>query len=230
MIGRHELKYVCKKEDLAIIEARLSQLTERDRHAGSAGTYTISSLYFDDYADSCCKDNEAGNPVRYKFRARYYGDDISTLHLEKKVRKYGAGFKYHCPLTPQQLNCFLTGQTQELLYDTPPLLRELAIRHQTQLMEPRIIVRYERTPFVCYAGNVRITLDRAICGSTELEGFLTGDYLPCPVQPADEEVLEVKFDTILPGELRQAAYLDGLQLTSFSKYYLCRQFFGRRGA
>lgn len=229
MIGRHELKYLCTAQELRLIEERLSHIAARDRHAGAAGTYTITSLYFDDYLDSCVSDNDGGTPVRCKYRARYYGDDISSLHLEKKVRRYGAGYKYSCPLSPEQLDRFLTGDTQCLLYDTPPLLQELAVLHQTRRMEPRVIVRYERTPFVCDAGNVRITLDRAICAGAELDRFLTGDFLPCPVQPAGEELLEVKFDTILPGELRQAVYLDRLTQTSFSKYYLCRQFFGRKG-
>lgn len=229
MIGRHELKYVCSSHDLAIIEQRLNHIAHRDRHAEESGSYTITSLYFDDYTDSCCYDNDAGTPIRYKYRARYYGRDISSLHLEKKVRRYGEGFKYSCPLTPAQLNSFLTGESQTLLYDTPPLLQELAVRNQTQRMAPRIIVQYERTPFVWDAGNVRITLDRAISASTELNQFLSGDYLPCPVQPVGTDLLEVKFDSILPSELRQVIHLDNLCQTSFSKYYLCRQFFGWKG-
>lgn len=222
MIGRHELKYICSRTDLALIEAQLRQLAEPDRHAGPDGAYTITSLYFDDQRDTCCRDNDAGISHRYKFRARFYGADPSTLHLEKKIRRYGLGKKYSCPLTPEQLACFFRGNTEQLLYDTPPLLQELAILAQTKLMRPKVIVRYERTPFVCHAGNVRITLDRTISASEQLERFLEGDFLCQPIQPAGEELLEVKFDTILPSELRQAAYIDRLQQTSFSKYYLSR--------
>ncbi len=229
MNGRHELKYLCTDQQLALIEARLTQIARRDLHSGDSGTYRVSSLYFDDYADACLHDNEAGNPIRSKYRARYYGSDLNTLHLEKKVRRCGIGYKYSCPLTPEQLECFLSGRTEWLLYDTPPLLQELAIAAQTRLMRPKVTVRYERTPFVCYAGNVRITLDRAICGASELEGFLTGDEQPHPVQDAGWQLLEVKFDTLLPGELRQAVYLDSLRQTSFSKYQLCRQALGRTG-
>ncbi len=229
MTGRHELKFLCTDQQLALIEARLRLIARPDVHVGEAGTYRVSSLYFDDYDDACLHDNEAGNPVRSKYRARYYGDDPSTLHLEKKVRRYGVGYKYSCPLTPEQLECFFTGQTGRLLYDTPPLLRELAVAAQTRLMRPKVTVRYERTPFVCHAGNVRITLDRAICGASSLEGFLTGEEQPFPVLSAGQELLEVKFDTILPSHLRQAVYLDTLSQTSFSKYQLCRQALGRTG-
>ena len=229
MTGRHELKYLCTEQQLALIEARLALIAQRDLHSGEAGTYRVSSLYFDDYSDACLHDNEAGNPCRSKYRARYYGNDLSTLHLEKKVRRYGMGYKYSCPMTPEQLDCFLTGRSEQLLYDTPPLLRELAVAAQTRLMQPKVTVRYERTPFVCYAGNVRITLDRAICGAADLDGFLTGDEQPYPVLETGQELLEVKFDTILPGELRQAVYLDSLKQTSFSKYQLCRLAFGRTG-
>lgn len=223
MIGRQELKYICTSQALAEVEFRLTHLAERDTHADERGTYTISSLYFDDYENSCCRDNEAGVSLRKKYRVRFYGQDLSTLHLEKKIRDRGSGWKQFCTITPAQLDCFFTGQVSDLLYDgVPPLLQELAVLHETRRMVPKTIVRYERTPFACYAGNVRITLDRAICGSADTERFLQGDYAAIPLQPAGQELLEVKFDTILPAQFRNAVWLREMTQTSFSKYYLSR--------
>ena len=57
---RHELKLLCSAQDLAIVRARLKNLLPFDTHAGENGQYTIRSLYFDDYNDSCLRENEAG--------------------------------------------------------------------------------------------------------------------------------------------------------------------------
>lgn len=228
MIGRHELKFLCSSQDLFVIEQRLSALAAHDPHAAN-GTYLITSLYFDDYEDSCCKDNESGDAVRCKYRARYYNGDPSTLHLEKKLRVNGLGRKLLCPLTQEQLDRFYTGDTAPLLYAEHPLLRELASLSLTRLMRPKVIVEYERTPFLAAAGNVRITIDRAITGSDHTELFLQRDFPTLALQPAGEELLEVKYDTLLSGELRQAVWLDRMPQTSYSKYYLCRQMLPAKG-
>ena len=59
-----------------------------------------------------------------------------------------------------------------------------------------------------------------------VQAFFSGLQVPLS---AGQELLEVKFDTILPSHLRQAVYLDTLSQTSFSKYQLCRQALGRTG-
>lgn len=65
---RHELKLLCSAQDLAIVRARLKNLLPFDTHAGENGQYTIRSLYFDDYNDSCLRENEAGVDNRRKYR------------------------------------------------------------------------------------------------------------------------------------------------------------------
>ena len=67
---RHELKLLCSAQDLAIVRARLKNLLPFDTHAGENGQYTIRSLYFDDYNDSCLRENEAGVDNRRKYRIR----------------------------------------------------------------------------------------------------------------------------------------------------------------
>ena len=41
---------------------------------------------------------------------------------------------------------------------------------------------------------------------------------------AGRHVLEVKYDEFLPDPVRQLLALETLQRTSYSKYYICRQF------
>ena len=66
---RHEYKYICSEQQLALIQNNIKGLMECDAHAGEDNQYRIRSLYFDDYCDSCMKDNLNGNDPREKFRA-----------------------------------------------------------------------------------------------------------------------------------------------------------------
>lgn len=48
------------------------------------------------------------------------------------------------------------------------------------------------------------------------------DQIPLrPIMPAGHHILEVKYDEYLPDYIYQAAQLDNLRQTAYSKYYLC---------
>ena len=57
---RNELKYLCSEQQLRLLEMRIRHLCSPDPHAGEDGRYTVRSLYFDDYWNSCYYDNENG--------------------------------------------------------------------------------------------------------------------------------------------------------------------------
>ena len=81
---RHEYKYIINKmeEDILIMQA--SGFLEKDCHAALDGAYTVRSLYFDDYEDSCLMENENGSDLRAKFRMRYYNKDWDYVRLENQ--------------------------------------------------------------------------------------------------------------------------------------------------
>lgn len=89
-------------------------------------------------------------------------------------------------------------------------------------MVPKVIVTYLRYPFVYSAGNVRVTFDEEITSSNDLDHFLTSDYEERPILGLGMNVLEVKWDEVLPQHIKEALYMDNLQWSVFSKYYLCR--------
>ncbi len=89
---------------------------------------------------------------------------------------------------------------------------------------PKVIVAYDRIPFVAPAGNVRVTLDSNLVSSGEVENFLLEKRMHRPVLPGGNSVLEVKFDEFLPSYIKEVLALDSLAWTSFSKYYLCRKY------
>lgn len=220
---RHELKYLCTEGELQLILGRIRHLCPRDSHAGLDGTYHIRSVYFDDNANRCFYENENGIDPREKFRIRIYdaSDDRITLECKKKER--GMTHKDSCRLTKDQCSMILEGYLPQAEVNSD-LLCKFYTLYEQQNLRPKVIVDYERTPFVYGPGNVRITFDRNIGSTTNIGGFFD-DYLPLrPILPVGQHVLEVKYDELLPDYLYHAMNLRDLRQTAFSKYYLCRKF------
>ena len=103
------------------------------------------------------------------------------------------------------------------------LLRRLCIDMMNKCFRPKMIVEYERVAYVDPVLNIRITFDKNISVSYELEKFLTMDYMRLPIQKVGSYVLEVKFDDILPSYIKQILDSDPKTQISFSKYYSGRK-------
>ena len=88
---------------------------------------------------------------------------------------------------------------------------------------PKIIIDYERIAYVEEITNVRITFDMNISASYELENFLDGAYQSFYLLPSGINVLEVKFDDILPSYIRNIVESYSFKQSSFSKYYYGRK-------
>lgn len=221
---RSEWKYICSDGQLELIKARLSGLLAPDSHAGPDGSYTVHSLYFDDHRDACAAGNESGDGIRYKYRVRYYGEKTGSLHLERKIKRYGLGEKNSCPLSLSDYDALLAGDGSGAFWGSDePLLREFAALMMTRGFLPKAVIDYERTAFTEQTAHIRITLDRDITAAYDCDAFLRGSYIRFPIQDAHQNILEVKFDEFLPGWLRRMIESLNLRQTTFSKYYLGRK-------
>lgn len=220
---RNEWKYVCREGDLAQISEKISGVLERDANCGAQGKYEVHSMYFDQLNDLCVMDNNAGLSERYKYRIRYYGDDYTALKLERKEKNNGRCYKQSCHITLDIFQKLMDRKAEEVFWEAEEeLLKKFCIDIMTKLFEPKVIIDYERTAFVEPITNIRITLDKNVSAAYELDDFLQGGYVRYPVQGKDEHVLEVKFDHILPGYIKNIMTGGSLIQTSFSKYYLGR--------
>ncbi len=222
---RHELKYVCTLQQLAVIAHRIRPLLKPDPHA-RGGSYAIRSVYFDDVKDRCFYENQDGTDPREKFRIRIYNGSAARIALELKQKRQGMTRKLSCLLTKEQCGQILRGELRKDWEAMPPLLCKFALQQRKRGLSAKVIVEYDRTPYVLRQGNVRITLDKNITSSDAVTRFLEGDYPKRPVMPQGLHVLEVKYDAFLPDFVRQTLQLETLQRTSFSKFYECR----RRGS
>ena len=221
---RNEWKYSLNNQELALLKSRISEVMELDPHTSIKGRYLIHSLYFDDYKDTSVYETEAGLSKRYKWRIRYYNDDLFYIVLEKKEKLQGRCHKKSCRLSLEEYKSIVDGNITDIVYDTEKkLIRELACDMLIHNYKPKVIVDYERIAYIEEITNVRITFDMKICASYELEHFLDGDYTKFYVLPSGQNILEVKFDDILPSYIRNIVESYGFNQTSFSKYYYGRK-------
>ena len=223
---RHEYKYDIDDLQVVILNARLTELMGRDTHADGMGGYQVRSLYFDDIDNRCYYDNEDGNEPREKFRIRIYNGSDSKISLELKKKSMGKTLKQSCPITREQVELLIAGQPLPWDEDAPPLMKKFYIWLNTRHGRPKVIVNYERIPFVYPDDNVRITLDRNITASSRIGDFFSKEFHGRPIMPVGRHILEVKFDTLIPDPIFRAVQTNRLNRVTCSKYYLCRKFGG----
>ena len=220
---RYELKYPCDEVQLAIIKSRLSQFMTHDPYAKN-GSYTIRSMYFDNYQNRCFHENENGTDPREKFRIRIYNADSHRISLECKRKEHGKTYKTACILSYEQYCQLLDNGRGLKLSTAPDLLRKFWFLMNTQGFRPSVIVEYDRMPYVYELGNVRITLDCNIRSSNDFDHFLDKNLITRPILPQGNHLMEVKYDELLPDFIKSALELGALRRTSFSKFFLCRKY------
>lgn len=220
---RNELKYICTESELCQLGFRVDAICKRDLHAGDDGIYKIRSVYFDDEYERCYYENENGTDPREKFRIRMYNADDSYIALECKKKEKMKTHKESVLLSKEQCMHILKENYAEVSADTE-LMNKFLLECRERRLRPKVIVEYERTPFVYQEGNVRITFDRNIGSTTKVEHFFEKELPTRPVMPLGQHIFEVKYDEFLPDFLYAAMNLSNLRQTAFSKYYICRKY------
>lgn len=221
---RFENKYICSEYMLTEIEQRIKPFCNLDENVIN-GQYTISSIYFDDDYHSNWFDNENGIDPRGKYRIRVYNDSLDSIHLEKKMKIRGMTAKQLSVISSEMfLDIVLNNNNwlmnQELNDD---IGREFKHDYYVNHIRPKVVVRYDRIPYIYPIGNVRITFDRNIESGlfrSKLNPFDT-EYIPA--FPTGFHILEVKYDNLLPDYIRSALDITHLNQTNYSKYYYCRK-------
>ena len=221
---RHEFKYLSPEYILAYLEKRVGAVMQRDSHTGPAGCYAIRSIYFDDMYNTCYRENEDGTDPREKFRIRIYNCSTERISLELKQKERSKCHKLSVPLSLETCREIMAGKIPRLQDSDPYLLKKLVMQMQMRALRPVVIVAYERVPFIWNAGNVRVTFDRNIRSSADIEDFFSRELAFRPILETDTNMVEVKFDEFLPDFISEVLQTGRLQQTSFSKYYLCRRY------
>ncbi len=149
---------------------------------------------------------------------------MSYIRLELKRKERGKTKKSACVIDEALCRRVLSGQPLAMDAVDADVYRKFCLYQQVRLLSPKVIVEYERVPYVYQDGNVRVTFDRNISSGNMVERFMDEGIVTRPVMPLGQHVLEVKFDELIPDFLYQAVQLEKMRQTTYSKYYLCRKY------
>ena len=224
---RVEDKFSCSEQDLFLLQARLQTVLKSDENQMGVEGYRITSVYFDDLFDTHLQDTVDGNRLREKYRIRVYNGSFDVIKLEIKYKRDNKVMKRTSSITPEQMRELMNGhcvRSENESMEDPITLFNLAITNRG--LRPKIIVEYDRSAYIYEPGNVRITLDRNIRASDQLEAFIKGEKIVYEYERELKQVLEVKYDEFLPGFIAGILETGNLNQTSYSKYRICREIKG----
>jgi len=219
---RHELKFKISNSAAEVLKQKLSLILDKDKYAYySDGSYLIRSLYFDDRDSSSYYEKMDGVLYRKKYRIRMYNKDDSFIRLEKKMKHNNWTAKEQMLISKDIYSKILNGKVDDI--DNPSgLLLEFINDYKTKGLIPSIIVEYHRVAFTYPVSDVRITFDSNIQSGLYNYDLFDTNYPRFDVSEKGKQVLEVKFNEVLP--LHIANVLNDIPSCreAVSKFAICR--------
>ncbi|MBE5766307.1 MAG: polyphosphate polymerase domain-containing protein [Clostridiales bacterium] len=220
---RHELKFYINNGDMAALGARLEKVLYRDSHAGKNGEYFIRSVYFDDYVNSAYYEKLEGGEARDKYRIRVYGMNEKQIYLERKRKMGDSISKSSVHITRRLAEQIMDGNPNRLELLNEPLLKDLFVLMRTRLLRPVVRVDYWREAFIYPVENTRVTFDKRLTTGPFPAGLF--DTSPGIMALDDErQILEVKYDHVLPAIVSNLLAGVPAERSAISKYIHCRRF------
>lgn len=223
---RNEIKYVLTGAQALLIASRIRGLLVPDPHMTSPDGYIVSSLYFDDGADSSYYEKLAGAEHRKKYRIRLYNFDTGLIMLERKIKTGGKIEKHSAKISAATFERLIQGDFSALAGESSELAREVLAYAYARRLAPKVVVTYKREAYTHPLSNTRITFDKFVDAGWSPERMTgSGDYayaFPSPgLGEAGAVIMEIKYDKYLPKAISAAISHSGPQLAA-SKYVICR--------
>ena len=222
---RFENKYIITAGQMELLRNRIEGICDLDKYTNQYGDYNIRSLYFDDYKGTSYYDNEIGVDNRYKYRIRIYNHSTDVIVLERKIKINGRISKDRAFISEDFLKAVLEERMdEEDYYCEIPLINRFLNDYYNSYLRPKVIVEYEREAYVLEDEDIRVTFDKGICFSDDVQSFMEKELFLQPIMLSGKELLEVKYTEFLPETIYQALNLGKMQQITFSKYYLSEKY------
>jgi hypothetical protein len=218
---RHELKYLLDETQTELLRRRLLPLIQRDKNAGTTGVYKIGSLYFDDVWRRSYTQKLMGTSRRAKYRIRAYNDDDSFIRLERKLKFDKLICKQSAAINREEYDKILAGDYEFMFASDKMFLREFYFECMSNIMRPRVIVDYDREPYIYHGGDVRITFDMNLRAGINGFDLFDGDRPVSYCLDKRQTILEVKFTEFLPQFVTDSLKEVDAAYISQSKYVMC---------
>jgi len=217
---RHELKFNITEAEKYVITSKIKDVLAIDPNAKNGG-YTIRSLYFDDRWNRAYEEKMSGIAIREKYRIRIYDYNDNVIKLERKTKQGSYIYKQAVKLTRDEVEKIMNGEYRFLEKRKENLCKEFYVECIVNGMSPKVIVDYEREPYIFDAGEVRVTFDMDVrAGMLKYDIF--DKHLPTlPCLDTGMLVMEVKYTEFLPQVIRNILPPEQSEYAAISKYVLC---------
>lgn len=217
---RYELKYLVWSYQAEELKTVLRRVLGMDTHVGAGRDYSVRSLYYDDIYESAYKEKQSGLYDRRKFRIRVYDCKDDVISLECKQKKDSWIRKETMRLSRREYERIRAGDDGFLLDRPEAVARDFYLERRVNLLAPKLIVDYEREPYVYPAGDVRVTFDREVRVLKAGEDLFAPDAASYAVLASGQLILEIKFTGYLPGQIQRLLRTRHFAQVSASKYCL----------
>ncbi len=223
--NRFELKYLIPLKTAEAFRKALGAYLVPDQHGGNAGSYTLTSLYYDSPAFKFYWEKVEGIKFRRKLRIRVYGELASLapetpvfVEIKQRLDRVTQKRRILLPYQAALDLCDHRLRPQCLPIEQPVVDEILAMVDQNSL-RPASIISYQRQAMIGtdYDIGLRVTFDTDLrySGQTlQLHQYQPEGHM----FPPDWCVMEIKVNERIPYWLTELVARYNLRLTRVSKY------------
>ncbi len=224
-VSRNELKYYISNIEYHALVNRLAHVIKPDAYSIPNQGYFIRSLYFDSYDDECLYEKQSGVMFRQKYRMRIYNTNSKTVKFEIKNKWNNQIFKETAMISKESALRVIDGEYQELLNYKNPVLNKIYKKFTEKLYKPKVIIDYMRDAFMFDFFNLRITFDKNLHSNNTDFDLFSDNLHTLPVILEGKQILEIKYEHVLPEYIHRTLQIDACERMAISKYTLGRRFF-----
>ena len=148
-------------------------------------------------------------------------DNLIKFERKEKINNFTR--KEAVKITRSEAEKIISGNIGFLTYSRYRLLREFYVEARCKLMRPVVLVEYERVAFIHSVGHVRVTFDTNLRTNLGQVSFFDENISTMSVPEVPGEILEIKYNEVLPKYIR-GVFTDTIPLQlATSKFELCRE-------
>ncbi|OEU68313.1 MAG: hypothetical protein BA863_00650 [Desulfovibrio sp. S3730MH75] len=224
-VKRNELKYLISNIEYHALVNRLEHVLAPDYHGAPRKGYFIRSLYFDSHDDECLYEKQSGLMFRQKFRLRIYDTQTDSVKFEIKNKHNNQIFKETATISRDSAYRLIDGDHDELLKYNNPILNRAYKRFSEKIYRPKVVIDYVRDAFVFDFFNTRITFDKDLRSNNTDFDMFSDDLHTVPVILEGKQIMEVKYESVLPEYIHKMIQVTAAERAAVSKYVLGRRYF-----
>ena len=227
VMKRYEMKFILTKDQLVAFKAALNGHMVVDKY----GKTSIVSIYYDTPNYQLIRTSIEKPKFKEKIRLRSYGlakaNDIVYLELKRKAE--GVVYKRRVKTDESNANHFLNHELDALDSCNQIAKELLYFRNYYKVLEPKIMIIYDRTSYEELNGDIRLTIDESPRYRTydlNLHTSMDGNLL---LEPGSA-ILEIKVQQNMPLWLSSILSENKIYKSSFSKVGMAYQLMNKQYA